>query len=211
VHVEDTVDPVRDIEIINEELLKKDIEWVESRIPELEKVVARVDKTKKKDLDITRNILAWMKEGKSIRSGDWKQDEVEVLNDMLLITAKPMIYLLNMSETDYIRKKNKWLPKIKEFVDAHGGEPMIPLSCEFEAKIASMSPEEAAAYQKQVGAVSILPKIIKAGYSILQLLHFFTAGADEVRAWSVRVLLCCAWADAAERHEGAPGCRSNPL
>jgi len=109
---------------------------------------------------------------------------------MLLITAKPVVYLINLSETDYIRKKNKWLPKIKQWVDERGGgfaSSMIPFSCELELKLCSMSPEDKESYLKEIGATSNLQKIVTTGYKTLQLIYYFTAGEDEVRAWTIRV------------------------
>lgn len=91
-----------------------------------------------------------------------------------------------MSEPDFIKKKNKWLGKIAEWIKAHGGDQVIPFSVAFEGKLLDMSPEARAAYCAEVGATSQLPKIIKAGFNALQLQYFFTAGEDEVRAWTVK-------------------------
>ena len=91
-----------------------------------------------------------------------------------------------MSELDFIKKKNKWLGKIAEWIKAHGGDQIIPFSVAFEGKLLDMSEEARAAYCAEVGAVSQLPKIIKAGFNALQLQYFFTAGEDEVRAWTVK-------------------------
>ncbi|TNN32687.1 Obg-like ATPase 1 [Liparis tanakae] len=113
--------------------------------------------------------------------------QIEVLNKYLLLTSKPMIYLVNLSEKDYIRKKNKWLAKIKEWVDAHDpGALVIPVSGCVEAKMQDMDAEEKEKYCTEMKTQSILTKIIKTGYAALQLEYFFTAGPDEVRAWTVR-------------------------
>ena len=90
-----------------------------------------------------------------------------------------------MSEPDFIKKKNKWLGKIAEWIKAHGGDQIIPFSVAFEGKLLDMSEEARAAYCTEVGAVSQLPKIIKAGFNALQLQYFFTAGPDEVKAWTI--------------------------
>ncbi|RUS14719.1 hypothetical protein BC937DRAFT_93431, partial [Endogone sp. FLAS-F59071] len=113
---------------------------------------------------------------------------VEVINGLLLITAKPVIYLANVSEKDYIRKKNKWLLKIKTWIDENNpGDLLIPFSGVLEQKLSLMSLEERETYTNEIGATSALPKIIVAGYQALQLVYYFTGGADEVRAWTIRV------------------------
>ncbi|URE29198.1 hypothetical protein MUK42_17700 [Musa troglodytarum] len=114
IHVDDSVDPVRDLEIIGEELRLK--------------------------------IKAWLNDGKDVRLGDWKAADVEILNSFQLLTAKSVVYLVNMNEKDYQRKKNKFLPKIHAWVQEHGGEPIIPVSCVLEKKLVDMPEDEAAKY-----------------------------------------------------------------
>ncbi|KAE8290085.1 Obg-like ATPase 1 [Larimichthys crocea] len=98
-----------------------------------------------------------------------------------------MIYLVNLSEKDYIRKRNKWLAKIKEWVDAHDpGAQVIPVSGAVESKLFDMEEEERNKFCEENKTQSVLTKIIKTGYAALQLEYFFTAGPDEVRAWTVR-------------------------
>lgn len=110
---------------------------------------------------------------------------------MTLITAKPVVYLVNLSLNDYVNKKNKWLPKIKQWVDERGdgfASSLIPLSCELEIKLSSISNQsEKDEYLKSLGVPTALPKIIVTGYKTLQLVYYFTAGPDEVRAWTLRV------------------------
>jgi obg-like ATPase 1 len=146
IHVEDSVDPIRDMEIIGNELRLKDIEFVTAQVTKLAGIVAKQDKTKKKDLEITQKLLAWLEAGHDARHGDWSNDEIDVLNDYLLLSAKQTIYLVNMSEPDFIKKKNKWLGKIAEWIKGHGGDQVIPFSVSFEGKLLDMSPEARAAY-----------------------------------------------------------------
>ncbi|XP_056445867.1 obg-like ATPase 1 [Gadus chalcogrammus] len=190
IHVEGNVDPVRDMEIIHEELRLKDEELIAPIIDKLEKLAVRGgDKKLKPDYDIMIKVRNWVvEEKKHIRFyHEWNDKEIEVLNKYLLLTSKPMIYLVNLSEKDYIRKKNKWLIKIKEWVDAHDpGSLMIPVSGALEFKLQDMSDEERAKYCEEKKTQSVLTKIIKTGYATLQLEYFFTAGPDEVRAWTVR-------------------------
>lgn len=95
---------------------------------------------------------------------------------------------MNLSERDYIRKKNKWLPKIKAWIDEHNpGDPLIPFSVSLEERLALMaSDEERAEEEKNIGANSALGKITTAGYASLDLIRYFTCGPDEVRAWTIR-------------------------
>jgi obg-like ATPase 1 len=189
VHVEGEVNPVRDLEIIREELIKKDEQYVANRIASLEKVVVRGgDKKQKPEYDCLKkaeHIL--VEEKKEIRFGEWSSMDIEVLNKHLLLTSKPVIYLINMSEKDYIRKKNKWLVKIKEWITANDRHAVcIPFSGCLELKLQDMGPEEAQKYMEENKMQSALPKIIKTGYSALNLQYFFTAGPDEVRAWTIQ-------------------------
>ncbi|VDK23237.1 unnamed protein product [Taenia asiatica] len=201
-HVEGDVDPIRDMEIISEELRLKDEEYVKTAFDKLEKAVVRGgDKKQKPDYDcIAKAKHLLCEEHKGIRFGEWNAAEVEILNDHLFITSKPVIYLINMSEKDFFRKKNKWLVKIKEYVDANDpGAVMIPFSANFELRYAEMSEAEKKAFSEENPSVhSQLPKIIQTGYKALQLIYFFTAGKDEVKAWTIQA------SDAKQRHTKCP-------
>ncbi|XP_038870244.1 obg-like ATPase 1 [Salvelinus namaycush] len=169
VHVEGNVYPVRDIEIINEELRLKDEEMIGPIMEKLEKVAVRgSDKKLKPEYDVMLKIKNWVAdERKHVRyCRDWTKKEIEVLNKYLFLTSKPMIYLINLSEKDYIRRKNKC-----------GG---------VESLLQDMSEEEIKKYCTEHKTQSVLTRIIKAGYGALQLEYFFTAGPDEVRAWTIR-------------------------
>ncbi|XP_035859776.1 obg-like ATPase 1 isoform X2 [Sander lucioperca] len=190
IHVEGTVDPVRDMEIIHEELRLKDEEMIGPIIDKLEKTAIRGgDKKLKPEYDVMCKIKSWvMDKKKHVRYyHDWNDKEIEVLNKYLFLTSKPMIYLVNLSEKDYIRKKNKWLVKIKEWVDSHDpGAMVIPFSSALESQLQDKSEEERQQHCTEHKTQSALSKIIKAGYAALLLEYFFTAGPDEVRAWTIR-------------------------
>jgi obg-like ATPase 1 len=190
VHVEDRVDPVEDLEIIHSELRAKDMERCKNFIEALLKSnrSGTMKKEQKEELAAAEKVLAWLEEGKDIRFGDWSVIEIEFLNNQQYITAKPVIYLVNLSEKDYIRKKNKWLPKIFEWIQAHGGDPLIPFSGALEFKLLDMPDDEKEAYCKEIGAISALNKIIVAGFKAVHLIYFFTAGQDEVKCWQIRKL-----------------------
>lgn len=189
-HVEGDVDPIRDLDIINEELRLKDIEYFDKVFDEVErKYVRGNDKTFKNEYEILSKIKKVLIEDKKhLRFGDWNQADIEILNKHLFITSKPMIYLVNLSEKDFIRKKNKWLPKIKEYVDKNDpGATIIPLSGAFEQKLMDMeTDEERKAYIEETKCSPALEKIIVQGYKALQLIYFFTAGPDEVKAWTIQ-------------------------
>ncbi|OCB90195.1 cytoplasmic protein [Sanghuangporus baumii] len=194
-HVEGDVDPIRDMEIIQTELRLKDIEWVEKQLEGLKKTSRSLgssslaDKARKEEIAIVEKVLKCIKDDqKDVRKGEWNNKEIDVINSLMLLTAKPVTYLVNLSERDYVRKKNKWLPKIKAWIDEHNpGDPLIPFSVALEERFALMeTPEEREEEQKKIGATSALGKITQAGYVSLDLIRYFTCGPDEVRAWTIR-------------------------
>merc|ERR1711997_1109949 len=144
-HVEGEVDPIRDLDIINEELRLKDVEYFNKIWEEVERKYCRGGEKKlKSEYEILQKIKkVLVEDGRHIRFGEWNAADIEVLNKHLFITSKPMIYLVNLSEKDYIRKKNKWLPKIKEYVDKNDpGATIIPISGSFEQKLMDMETDE---------------------------------------------------------------------
>lgn len=194
-HVEGEVDPIRDLDIIFNELRLKDLERLNKMLPDAELKVTRAGNKCPKELKVARDTLLKAKDcleeqNKPLRTIDWTNAEVEVLNQHLFLTAKPAIFLVNLSEKDYVRKKNKWLGKIKEWVCKHSGELIIPFSAALESKLVDLEqnegPEAAAAYLREVGTTSALDKIVKTGYRGLRLIYFFTAGPDEVKCWTIR-------------------------
>lgn len=189
-HVDGSIDPVRDLTTILDELRLKDIEYFTARFNDMEKKCIRGgDKKFAEEFKIVTKIVKILKEDKKhLRFvTDWDATEIEVLNRHLPLTAKPMLYLVNLSEKDFIRKKNKWLAKIKAWIDENDpGALLIPYSAIFESKSVEMEADEFEKYCQEVKATSVLPKIIKTGFSILQLQYFFTAGKDEVKAWTIQ-------------------------
>ncbi|EFJ11869.1 hypothetical protein SELMODRAFT_234816 [Selaginella moellendorffii] len=180
IHVEDSVDPIRDLDIITLELRLKDLEFIERRIEDIDKALKRSnDKQLKLELECCHKVHESLKQGKDVRLVEWKQSEIEFLNTFQLLSAKPVVYLVNMTEKDYLRKKNKWLPKIHAWVQEHGGDPLIPFSGVLEQRLADAPSDEAAVQ-------SALPKIIKTGFAAINLIYFFTAGPDEVKCWQIR-------------------------
>ena len=186
-HFEGDVDAVRDLDIIHGELMEKDKSVLLKSSEEIDRVVGR---TNNKDAKEEKAVLDKVKElyenSINVRDHDWNYKEIDILNKYLFFTAKPIVYLVNISENDYIKKKNKWLGKIATWVNAHGGGKIIPYSVAYESRLLAASPEEKEKILKETGAESALGKIINAGYYSLDLIHYFTAGEDEVKCWTIR-------------------------
>ncbi|KAJ9528563.1 hypothetical protein QJQ45_020462 [Haematococcus lacustris] len=207
IHVEDRVDPVADLDIIHAELRAKDISRIEGVMEAIDKLRSRgLKKEQLEEYEVASRILACLQGGKDVRFGDWSAKDIEILNVYQLLTAKPVVYLVNLSKQDYIRKKNKFLKPIFDWVSAHGNEPLIPFSGIYEnqasnrwwgshSDLVDLPDDEKARVEAEAGAPSALPKIITQGFKAIQLIYFFTAGADEVKCWQVRGmgLRACGW------------------
>ncbi|KAF8931245.1 Obg-like ATPase [Dissophora ornata] len=207
-HVDGSVDPVRDLETIHYELLLRDIDWLQKIHQEYKTVATRlgsgsggtpVEKKKKEDFATIEKCLAWVEQGHDIRIGDWTNKEIEVINQQYLLTAKPMIYLVNISEHDYLHlsktPQHNHIQRIRDWIDEHHpGDLLIPFSGSFENQLSLFndSPEDKQMVlddaSEQVGAkiTSALPEIVVRGREALSLQQFFTAGPGEVRAWTTR-------------------------
>jgi len=188
-HVEGDVNPTRDLEIIADELRLKDLQYLEGALDKVEKLAIRGgDKSKKPEYECLVRVKKLLDEEKRpVRLEEWGEKEIEVLNHHLLLTSKPIVYLVNLSQDDYAKKKNKWLAKIKAWIDEHDpGAVLIPFSGIFESKLLDMPADERESFLKQLGATSVLDKIVKTGYKALQLEYFFTSGKDEVKAWTIQ-------------------------
>lgn len=193
IHVNDEVNPYADLEIIHDELRLKDIEFATRHLADIEKITKRGGqslevKQKQQEAEFVKKVIQMLEDGLRIANQTWTTKEVEHINSMFLLTAKPCIYLVNLSEKDYIRKKNKHLLKIKEWVDKHSaGDVIIPISVSLEEKLANMETDaEREAYCTEIKATSALPKIVITMRQKLDLISFFTGGADEVREWTIR-------------------------
>jgi len=195
IHVEGDVNPVRDLEIISEELRLKDIEFVEKALENQKKKTRQGGSTKslemkkaKEEEETLEKVLQWINDGNDVRKGNWGPKEVEVINPLFLLTAKPVVYLINLSEKDYVRKKNKYLAAVAEWIKKNSpGDPVIPISVSFEEKLAGFETEEKVKEEcERAGADTALPKVIVQMRKVLNLSSFFTVGPDEVRQWTIR-------------------------
>jgi len=188
-HVDGDVNPIRDFETINNELIKKDIEWVGNDLDMLNKKTRSVKKTKEEGIIAVtlEKALEHLKAGKEIRHGKWGPDDVIYLNTLNLLTAKPVVHLVNISQKNYLSLKNKWFKDISAWLKANAPEDkLIPYSVTFEQHIADLDPEARATYLKENKTQSQMPKIISQGFKALRCINFFTTGPDEVRAWTIR-------------------------
>ncbi|KAI1158880.1 P-loop containing nucleoside triphosphate hydrolase protein [Nemania serpens] len=193
IHVEGDVNPVRDLDIIADELRTKDIEFTEKAIENQKKKTRvggqslEVKKAKEEEATMEK-VMAWLIDGKDVRKGNWSPKEVEVINTLFLLSAKPVVYLVNLSEKDYTRKKNKHLVKIAEWMKEHAaGDPILPISVCFEERLTRFETDaEVAEECKNCGIESALPKIVTTMRKALHLRSFFTVGTDEVRQWTIR-------------------------
>ena len=187
-HVEGSTDPIRDIEIVRDELIIKDLEWTNQKLEKLEKEAKQLKKSPERDfqIEVMKKVVEMLDEKKEIRFGTWKANEVEFLNTLQLLTAKSVVYLLNMSQEDFKKKKSKWIPKLKQWVDEHGAEPIVPFCGSLESELLLVEESEREKFCKENNVQSSVGKITTVGYKALSLIHFFTCGADEVKCWTVR-------------------------
>lgn len=189
-HFEGDVDPIRDLETIKYELMQKDLAQCVKHLDEATKAFNR--NVHNKEAELEKNTLSKVKElfdnNQNVRDyTDWNWKEVDILNRHLFFTAKPGVYLVNLSEKDYISKKNKYLAKIVKWINENGGGKIIPYSAAFEQRLfEAESQEEKEKILKESGAESALGKIVTNGYHALDLIHFFTSGEDEVKCWTIR-------------------------
>ncbi|KAG5518805.1 hypothetical protein PMAC_002776 [Pneumocystis sp. 'macacae'] len=193
IHVEGDIDPCRDLQIVQDELLIKDMEFLNKQLEALKRITNRggqsleIKANKEKQVVIEKLLRHLEVEKKEVRKGNWTNKEIQIINSLFLLTAKPVIYLINLSEKDYLRQKSKWLPKIAAWIkDNNPGDVIIPISVAFEERLSQMTDQEAQEECKRLGTKSMLSKIVTVGYSALNLIYYFTCGPDEVRAWTIR-------------------------
>lgn len=187
VHTEGEVDPVRDLNIIVTELIAKDIQFCTNRIEDCEKTLKRGQKKEVVDnLAILHRVREVLNNESMVKDVEWSATDIEILNQYQFLTAKPVVYLVNLSPEDYSSKRNRWLVHIKNWVETHGGGPILPYSVLIEQQAMLQPIEARAAFFQDYNTVSSIPRIVKVGYHVLNLIHYFTAGEDEVKCWTVR-------------------------
>lgn len=185
VHVDGKIDPIHDKEIIDTELQLKDLESIEKRVQRLEKVAKSGDQTAKKPLAIIQKYQEVLEQGKNARTLHLSEQEKSLVSDLYLLTDKPVIYMANVDE-DYI-SGNEMTNQLQKVADDENAE-LIILCAALEAQIAELdTPEEKTEFLAEYGLnESGLNRLIRASYHLLDLITYFTAGPQEVRAWTIR-------------------------
>ncbi len=186
IHVDGSVDPMRDLETINMELIFSDMEMVDRRIDRTKKAM-KGDKTLAAELELFERIRATLEDGKCVRTMELTDDEKEMLFDTPLLTMKPVIYVANVSEDEASAEPlgNAAYIKVKEFASSENSA-VIAVCAGIESEIAELDADEKAMFLADMGIEeSGLDKLIKASYSLLGLISYLTAGPEEVRAWTI--------------------------
>ena len=185
IHVENDVDPIRDIEIINIELILSDLEIIMNRINKIgKKASMSKDKEIKKEAELLERIKDALEKNIPIRQLSFEDDEWALIKHFNLITAKPIIYMANVSEDEL--DGNSYVDRVKEYASKEGFEVVV-VCAKIEAELSELDDADRIEFLHDLGIVeSGLDKLIKATYSLLGLATYFTAGSDEVRAWTFR-------------------------
>ena len=187
-HVEGSTDPIRDIDIINLELVMADIEMVERRIDKCQKAMKGGDKKFAREAEVFTELLAHLNEGKLARTFDGSDEDMALIATSDLLTLKKTIYVANLSENEVnTPEENKHFRAVKALADAEGSQ-CLPICAKLEADIAELDdPEEKAMFMEELGvAESGLSRLIRSSYALLGLISFLTAGSDECRAWTIK-------------------------
>ena len=186
-HVEGSVDPIRDIEIINLELCIADLQSVENRILKVERKAQAKEKDALAEYNVLSKLVEALRAGKAARSVSLDKDEMEVAKSYQLLTMKPMIYVANMSEDDVADPdSNHYYQSVKEYA-LNQGNDVIAICAEIEEELSKLSKEEKQMFLDEMGIKqSGLDSVIKAAYHLLGLKTFFTVGEPECRAWTFK-------------------------
>ena len=186
-HVAGTVNPIDDIEVINLELILADMESVEKRIQRVAKMAKQKDKEAMVEEPILQKIKAVLESEKPARAADLSDDEKKVIKGLHLLTIKPMLYVANVSEDEVADpSENKYVQMVKEYAAAEGAQ-VITVCAKIEEEISELDEDEKKEFLNELGIPeSGLDQLIKASYSLLGLATYFTAGVQEVRAWTFR-------------------------
>ena len=188
VHVEGSVDPIRDIEVINLELVMADLDTVTKRIDKIaNKARIQKDKESMLEMSILTPIQAVLEQGRPARIVNLTEEQENYVKSYHLLTKKPIIYVANVSEEDLMDIENaENYQKVVKYAHEENNE-VIPVSCEIESELSELAPEERDEYLKELNVTeSGLTKVIKATYRLLNLSTFFTVGPDECRAWTFK-------------------------
>ncbi|MCB1198179.1 MAG: redox-regulated ATPase YchF [Bdellovibrionota bacterium] len=184
-HVEGTTDPIRDKETIDLELCLADLESVDSAIKKNERAIKSGDKAIKAKVELLQKIKPVLEEGKPIRSMGLSDDETLIIKDHHFITIKPVLYVCNVGEEE-INTGNAFVEKVKAMAASENAN-IVTVSAKVEAEISELDGDEKQMFLDELGITeSGLDRVIRAGYKLLKLITYFTAGPKEARAWTIK-------------------------
>lgn len=187
IHVDGTVDPARDIDVIQLELVLADLETMQRRVEKANRLLKGGDKKQVQEVELGQRLLAHLEEGKPARTFAMTDEEKEIVHSWFLLTDKPVIYAANIADSDVGTDESQlpFVQAVRKIADAEGSQ-VFTVSAQIEEEIANMEPEEKAEFLEELGiGESGLDRLIHASYSLLGLISFLTAGEDECRAWTI--------------------------
>lgn len=187
IHVENSIDPIRDIEIINIELILSDLEIVDNRIGKIgKKASMSKDKETLKEAELLNKLKESLLKNIPLRKLDFSEEELKILKPFNFLTLKPIIYMANISEDDLINGGNEYVDKVKEYASNELAS-VITVCAKIESELSELNDEDKANFLLDLGIEeSGLDKLIKATYDLLGLATYFTSGSDEVKAWTFK-------------------------
>ena len=185
-HVDGSVDPLRDIETIEYELIFADMEAVQKRLARVRNSAKGGDKKLAAEADFVEEIGKRLEEGCPVRNMTFDEEEQAIVDDMFLLTAKPVVFAANIAEDEIGAPDNDYVKAVKKYASEHGSE-VIVLCAKIEEDLASMSPDDRALFREELGIEkSGLDQLVTACYSLLGLISYLTAGEKETRAWTIK-------------------------
>ena len=186
INVNDSVDPIRDIEIINLELILADLETVSKRYDKLFKLARVGEKQSEQELNVLKKLKTALEKGENARTVVLDEEEQKIANSFFFFFTKPVIYCANISEKDIGKDDNEYVLKVKEYAKKENAET-IALCAKIEEELTKLDKDEREMFKAELGIKeSGLDKLVKAGYSLLGLMSYLTAGETEVRAWTIK-------------------------
>lgn len=185
VHVDGRINPASDIETINTELVLSDMEILERRIQRTSKA-AKADKSLQGELSLLNRVYEWLSEGKNVRAMELEEEEAAFVKTLDLLSYKPIIYVANVSDEEIADGDNEYVRQVRSIAESENAQVTV-ICAEIESEVAELDDEERELFLNELGIKeSGLDKLIKASYSLLDLISFLTAGEPEVRAWTVK-------------------------
>lgn len=186
IHVEGGVDAIRDIEIINLELILADLESVQKRYEKQAKLYKSGDKSLLAEVELLEKIKAQLESEKPIRTMDLTEDERKLVKSFFLLTSKPVLYVANISEDEIGQPDNAQVARVKEYAQGEKSETIV-VSAKIEEDLAGLEDDERELFMQELNlSISGLDKLISASYKLLGLISYLTAGEKEVRAWTIK-------------------------